>query len=82
MGSSFTPKPNRFPWRNARATDGRRKTDDLYPEGLRVPVPKRSDFFRNLGKVAKSRRSPTGDRVKDRGDEITEVVPDPGEGRP
>lgn len=26
------------------------------PKGLRVPVPKRGDFFHNLAKVAKPRR--------------------------
>jgi hypothetical protein len=28
------------------------------PKGLRVPVPKRGDFFRNLAKVAKPRKKP------------------------
>ncbi len=28
------------------------------PKGLRVPVPKRSDFFRNLTRVAKPRKRP------------------------
>jgi hypothetical protein len=28
------------------------------PKGLRVPVPRRADFFRNLAKVAKPRKQP------------------------
>ena len=36
------------------------------PRGLRVPVPKRADFFRNLAKVAKPRkRGEREDQPKD-----------------
>ena len=31
------------------------------PQGLRVPIPKRGDFFRNLAKVAKSRKKDSPD---------------------
>ncbi len=34
------------------------------PKGLRVPVPKRGDFFRNLAKVAKPRKK-TDEREED-----------------
>ncbi len=43
---------------NKEPKDQEEEPTTYTPKGLRVPVPKRGDFFRNLAKVAKPRKKP------------------------
>jgi hypothetical protein len=47
-----------YPWREMPKGKKDQEPTTYTPKGLRVPVPKRGDFFRNLARVAKPRKKP------------------------
>jgi hypothetical protein len=50
-----------YPWRNTPKTNGNEPTQETQPkegEPAEIPIPTREEVFRDLGKVAKPRKTP------------------------